>query len=195
MKNYKKLLINAEKKIEKIINNKEKLSQPLSIEEYVICSAKKSLRFCEAIIILCENKHSIESLPILRGLIENSINSRWIINKDTQNRLNNYLSDLSKNSFGEKWTQIDFFSRMRELNFPVWYYNFVVKYTYGHAHSNAKSVFSMIKSRPNFPINAIYAVSAQMLGHILKSFELIYPEFLKDNLSHNIWKKIDVAIT
>lgn len=138
---------------------------------------------------------SDETIPILRSLIENSINFRWIVNKDTRKRLSDYLDDLVKPGFGEKWACLDLYSRMKELGFQRSYYDFVVRYTYSHSHGNAKSIFSIhhIEQKP-FDEESICAVVAQMLGHILRGLEKIYKEYQINNFSHEIWSNIEVNL-
>ena len=193
VKNYKKLAQKAEKYIKMIIANK--MGSPDLLDQYIIAAANKSLVSFHAIVVLCKNKLNEESFPILRSMIENSINFRWILNKNTQARFSNYFDDLSKTGFGEKWTEIDFYSRMSELGFPRTYYDFVVKYTYSHSHANAKSVFRLQDvEREPFSEDAIYAVIAQMLGHILKGLEEIYKEYREKRYSHEIWSSVEVNI-
>ena len=59
----------------------------------------RAVRLSNAIIHLCKADFTDESLPILRSLIETAVNMRWIMNKDTEERLEQYYTNLRPN----KW--------------------------------------------------------------------------------------------
>ncbi|GAG80132.1 unnamed protein product [marine sediment metagenome] len=135
---YKLLIEKAKEYInEGFANMGGKIEGPTMLDRYVLASAIKTIRFSNAIIRLCEEDFSKESLPILRSLIEHSINMRWIMAKDTERRLKQYLHDLEEKSLGKSWTNVDLLTRMSNIGFKNRdYYDFVVKYTYSYAHVN-----------------------------------------------------------
>jgi len=174
-----------------------KIKNPSSLERYLIAATLKIIDLTNAIIFLCKNNFTNESLIILRSLIEHSINMRWITNKDTKQRLKGYLSDLGKMQFGTLWCQSDLYARMKEVGFKNKdYYDFVVKLTYAYAHVNASVLeWGMVIDDPKlkgatFSNNAIYSIVAQMLGHVLKSLDTNFQGFF--DYYNDIWKSIKV---
>lgn len=198
--NYEVLIKENKKKIENSFNEiGSEIKNPTMIDMYLKVATSKAMRFIDAIIFLCKKNFVNESLPILRSLIEHSINMRWIMEKDTNNRLKDYLSDFSKNKLGERWTNTDLLKRMEEIGFKKNrdYYDFVVRHTYSFAHVNASSldwheVISEL-SKDRMSPNAIYSIVAQMLGHIVKALSIHYGDSF--NFYNAIWDKIKVDRT
>lgn len=195
--NYKLLVEKAKKYIDKGFANmggKIENVNILDLDHYMLSSAFKAIRFTEAIVKLCEEDFTEECLPILRSLIEHTINMRWIMAKDTENRLQQYLRDLDKKSFGERWTNVNLSDRMSEIGFKNKdYYDFVVKYTYSYAHVNAISldwekVMNKKKHDKKRSPQYIYSIVAQMLGHVLFALNTKYKG--KFNYYREIWSHI-----
>jgi len=174
-----------------------KIQNPSFLERYLIAATLKAIDLTNVIIFLCKNNFTNDSLIILRSLIEHSINMRWITNKNTEQRLKEYLSDLDKMQFGTLWCQPNLYARMEDIGFKNRdYYDFVVKLTYAHAHVNASVLkWGMVinDSRlkgDTFSNNAIYSIVAQMLGHVLKSLDTHFPGAF--DYYNDIWKSIEV---
>jgi hypothetical protein len=193
------LIKEAKNNIERGFKEIGEIEKPSKLEIFLIGSTIKTIRLTDSIILLCNNHFNDEALIILRSLIELSINMRWITKEDTENRLEEYLSDLEKIEFGSKWSKIPLDQKMINVGYPNKdYYDFVVKLTYSHSHINA-SVLKLVEilnnnllkdSYSSFSNEAIYAVTAQMLGHVLKSLDT---NFKGTFSSHNdIWKKIKI---
>lgn len=171
-----------------------KIDHPSTLDYYLFAAAIKAIRFSDAILELCKKDFNNESLPILRSLIEHVINMQWIMKKDTEHRLKQYLSDWNKKSYGEKWTNVDLLARMCDIGFKNRdYYDFVVRYTYNFAHVNARTLdwdkaMNEPRLKGTMSSQAIYSVVAQMLGHVLFALDIRYKgkfEYYKD-----IWSNI-----
>ncbi len=196
--NYKVLIEENTKKNQDSFNQigfEIKNPTMIDINMYLRVSTSKAMRFIDTIIFLCKNNFVNESLPILRSLIEHSINMRWIMQKDTEDRLKQYLSDFKEDKFGEYWTNISLLNRMEEIGFMNRkYYDRVVKFTYSHAHVNAGSLdwYEVVKklSKNQMSPNAIYSIVAQMLGHIVKALSVYYGNNF--NFHNDIWSKIKI---
>ncbi len=171
-----------------------KIEGPTMVDWYMLASAIKSIRFSNAIIRLCEEDFTKESLPVLRSLIEHSINMRWIMAKDTERRLKQYLHDLEEKSLGKSWTNVDLLTRMSNIGFKNSdYYDFVVKYTYSYAHVNASTLDwgevmdeEILKSKMSS--QSIHSIIAQMLGHVLLALNTRYRG--KFDYYREIWRHI-----
>lgn len=195
---YEILIQEAKKKIDEGFDKMgRKIEKPSFLERYLIASTLKAIRLTDVIIFLCKNNFTNESLIILRSLIEHSVNMRWIMNKNTEQRLNEYLSDLGKMKFGDHWTQSKLDQRMKDVGFKNKdYYDFVVKITYAHSHVNASSLewHKVINDErlkgEGFSSNAIYSIVAQTLGHVLKSLDIHFNGFF--NYYDYVWGKIKV---
>lgn len=173
------------------------IKNPSILDKYMVAATYKVIRFCEAISVLCENGLTDESLPILRSLIEHTINMRWIINKDSNKRLKKYMNDLGEKGFGAQWTDVNLYDRMREIGFnDKEYFDYCVKVTYSYSHVNSSSliwgeVFTDPRlSNERWSPEAIYIVVAQMLGHVMKALDT---HFVGNFTGYNsIWNQIKV---
>ena len=197
-----------EKKVEKLVeemvqsieNDFDKMNRvvnnPTLVDRYLIASTLKAMRFTDAIKVLCSAGYTDESLPILRSLIEHSINMRWILNKNTSERLKKYMNDLGKKGFGAAWTEESLLSRMEEIGFNRDYYDFCVKPTYSYSHVNSSSLsWGEVFEHPQlkgerFKSEAIFQVVAQMIGHVMKSLNTRFDNYFKDY--DYFWKQIKV---
>lgn len=173
------------------------ITNPSLLDRYFLAATYKAVRFSDSIAVLCEQGMTDEALPILRSLIEHSINMRWIAHKDSKDRLKQYMNDLGEKGFGAPWTNVTLVDRMEEVGFRSRdYYDFCVKLTYSYAHVNASSlrwgeVFDHPQlSKEKWSPDALYIVVAQMLGHVLKALDTHFKGNFKG--SDNIWKQISV---
>jgi len=173
------------------------IKNPSLLDRYLLAATYKTIRFCEAITVLCENGLTDEALSVLRSFIENTINMRWIINKDSDKRLKQYLNDLGDKGFGAPWTDVNLHDRMYEIGFKdKTYFDFCVKLTYSHAHANASSlrwneVFDDPRlSKEKWTPGSLYVVVAQMLGHVLKALDSHFTGNFKGY--DDIWNQIKV---
>lgn len=173
------------------------INNPSILDRYLLAATYKAVRFCESISILCKNGMTDEALPILRSLIEHSMNMRWIANKDSKIRLKQYMNDLGKKGFGAPWTNKNLVERMEEVGFKSRdYFDFCVKLTYSYAHVNASSlkwdeVFDDPRlSKEKWSPDSLYVVVAQMLGHVLKALDTHFTG--KFSGYDDIWKQISV---
>ena len=143
------------------------------IDRFLITATQKAFQLTNAIVVLCENNYSDEAFPVLRSLMELSVNMRWIIQKDTPKRLSDYLADLLKPDFGSRWTTANMEMRMKEIGYNDDYYSFVTKYTYSFSHVNAKSLnWSIVEKEPvfkKFDPEAIFSIVVQMLIGVMKA--------------------------
>ena len=149
------------------------------IDKFLIAGTWKAVRLCDSIVLLCESGFSDESFPALRSMIEISVNMRWIMNRDTDTRLAQYLSDLDNTEFGSWWTNTNLQLRMKEIGFHDDYYKFVTRFAYSFSHVNAKTLnWSVIQknfSSITFSPEAIYAIIAQMLIGAMIALDVRYP--------------------
>lgn len=195
---YKKVF---EDSIEEIFKEFEKMGQQIKnsnvIDRYLIAAIYKVVRLSKSIILLCENGRSDEALIILRSLIEHTVNMRWVMTKDTKNRVKMYLSDLSKKEFGKEWTPLKLPDRMSQIGFlDRDYFDFCVKLTYSYAHVNASSLrWGEVYNDPRLNEDAwepegIYQVAIQMTGHIMCALNTRYINYFKNY--KELWEKIPV---
>lgn len=193
---YKNLLNSTIKKIRKDLETVNHEGEIPFLERYLITAADKSIKFSEAIICLCEHNYANESIPILRSLIEHSINMRWITTKEPEKRAKEYMNnDDIKKGFGRPWTNLKLDQRMIEVGFKDKdYFDFCVKYTYSHAHVNASSLDwgITIKEIKNdrWIGEPLFATAIQMLGHTMKALNSHYKDKFKDY--NKIWNQIKV---
>lgn len=189
-RNYRNLIIelirNSDATFDKIGRNLPNTPQNILIEQL----GYTSFHIAGAILLLTENKFNQEATILLRSLIENTINLKYILNKNTTERIRQFLRITSKISFGEKWTKTDLKNRMIEVGFKEEYYNKVIKITHSFSHTQAESLdWSNIKpDYPQFSEGAIHTVTYQMLGHIL---EVLYKHISKEfSLYKQVFKNI-----
>ncbi len=178
---YKVLIEKAIEYIGKGFNNAGgKIENPSNLDYYLVASTHKAINFSRAIIILCEKNFNNESMPILRSLIEHTVNMKWIMKEETEKRLKQYLTDWNKKNYGEPWTNRNLAGRMSDIGFKNRdYYDFVVKKTYNYAHVNATTldwgeVMNEERLKNKMTTQAIYSVIAQMLGYVLFVLNIKY---------------------
>lgn len=195
---YEKLINEVKEKIDQGFDKMERqIKNPSMIDRYSLAATYKAIKFSDAIITLCRSGLVDESMPILRSLIEHSINMRWIMIKNTKNKLKKYLNDLGEKGFGEEWTNGSLLKRMEDVGFKNRdYYDFCVKFTYSFSHVNASSLnWSEVINHPKLQKSrmspqATYAVVAQMLGHVMKALDDHFNGYFKDY--NSIWNQINV---
>lgn len=173
------------------------INSPSLLDRYFLAATYKAVRFCDSILILCKEGMTDEALPILRSLIEHSINMRWIAHKDSKERLKQYMNDLGEKGFGAPWTNTNLVDRMKEVGFKSRdYFDFCVKLTYSYAHVNASSLrWGEVINHPQlskekWSPDALYVAVAQMLGHVLKALDTHFTGNFKG--SDDIWNQISV---
>lgn len=191
LSHYKQLMLQAIEMINKDLKSIGKFDNPSLLERYLVTSAIKATNLSYAILILCK-KHLInESFPILRSLIEHSINMRWITHQDTENRFNQYADTMLNFNMGVTWSDKNMLNKMIDIGFPDDYYKLVVKNTYDYSHINARSLpWLIIDGEKNeFSPIMIYPVAAQMLGHVMVALNTHFPEYFTKHLE--IWEKIE----
>lgn len=162
----------------------------------VLCTLRAA-RLSDAIVHLCKAGFTDESLPILRSLIETAVNMRWIMNKNTEERLKQYYANLAENKwYGEPWTSVNLKDRMKEIGFKgklESYYNLVVKFCHDYTHDGARTLphrrlIPKVPKKTLMSAGAIYAITSQMLGHVLKALNDHWPG--KFDSYKVIWKGI-----
>ncbi|MBA7633665.1 hypothetical protein ES703_41236 [subsurface metagenome] len=161
----------------------------------VLCTFRAA-GLSDAIVHLCKAGFTDESLPILRSLIETAVNMRWIMNKNREERLKQYYANLAENKwYGEPWTSVNLRDRMKEIGFKgklELYYDLVVKFCHDYTHGGARTLPRrrlIPKARKTLmSAGAIYAVTSQMLGHVLKALNDHWPG--KFDSYKLIWKAI-----
>ncbi len=100
------------------------------------------------------------------------------MNKGTEERLKQYYANLDNGKwYGELWTNVDWRERMKEIGFKgnlESYYDLVVKFCHDYSHGGARTLPHrrlIAKSRETLmPASAVYAITSQMLGHVLKAY-------------------------
>lgn len=163
---------------------------------FLVLSTIRAARLSDAIIHLCKADFTNESLPILRSLIETAVNIRWIMNKDTEERLKQYYANLAEDKwYGKPWTSVNLKDRMKEIGFKdkfQLYYNLVVKFCHDYTHGGVGTLpyrrLVPKATRTSMSADAIYAVTSQMLGHVLKALNDYWSG--KFNSYKVIWKAI-----
>ena len=115
-----------------------------TIGVFLVLCTLRATRLSDAIIHLCKAGFTDESLPILRSLIETAVNMRWIMNKDTEQRLEQYYAKLAGDKwYGELWTSVNLRDRMKEIGFKgklEAYYDLVVKFCHDYTHGGARTL-------------------------------------------------------
>ncbi|PKN02689.1 hypothetical protein CVU76_01465 [Candidatus Dojkabacteria bacterium HGW-Dojkabacteria-1] len=172
MRQYRSVIVDTIKKTDSVFDeigrNYEKTPKNILIHSL----SYNSFHITGAILLLCEKNFTQEAAILLRSLIENTVNLKWILNKNFETRIKEYLVDISKDDFGfgKRWTKSNLGERMLEVGFSKEYYNKVVKITHSFSHVNAESLdwTNLKKDYPLLSEDAILSVNYQMLGHTLE---------------------------
>lgn len=174
-----------------------KIENASLLDRYLIAASTKAVRLADTILFLGDHGITDEAFPVLRSLVEHTINMRWITEEDTEQRLKMFMGDLGKAKFGAPWAGKSLDKRMEDVGFgDRSYYDFCVKLTYSYAHVNASSlrwgeVFDDNRlSKNRWTPDALYSIVAQMLGHVMKALESHYEGHFDEY--NNLWKQIKV---
>jgi hypothetical protein len=185
---YKNLILQTIKKSDNIFDEIGR-TFPKTQENIVIEGlGYTSFHIASAIILLTDNGFNQEATILLRSLIENTVNLKWIL-QDKENRIQLYFHDITGKGFGSSWANRNLKERLTEVGFPKEYYDKVVKVTYSFSHTNAESLdwSNIQKDYPLLSKDSILVVTYQMLGHIIQVLEKnISPkfDFAKEIFSH-----------
>jgi len=162
----------------------------LGIEAFLKLTADKSLRLVNAIELLCEKQMSSEAIPLVRTLIENAINMRWVMNKESGERAELYFRTMNgvvkQMRFPRSWTNVKLNERMNEVGLARGlFYDVIVKYTYEHAHAGSASLdWGVLRNQPAsehwMGTLEIYKCCATMLGHTLQALEARFTGYFAD---------------
>ncbi|MFH1777495.1 MAG: DUF5677 domain-containing protein [Candidatus Omnitrophota bacterium] len=176
-----KNLIKGEKIVRKNIKKESREKQLFWLCLRIFISHSK------AIILLCEKKHNLEALMVLRPLIELTVNTRWSLQKEEnlqkfmEHTEYEFKDDLPK--MGEPWT-INLWEKMKAIGFSKQYYDTVVKKLHEVLHCNPTLIArTHHKNMTAMDSEAIFSVAAQFSGHLLKVANTLYPNgpFIKHN--------------
>ena len=170
IKEARQFIFNGLNKTDSLRNNE--------IEIFLELSSIRALLLTDAIIELCKQGFSSESLAILRPMIETSVNMRWIMKQDTSNRISSYMAALD-DPYGSFWTVTSLKKRMIEIGFSKEYYNLIVKRCHDFIHGNASSLpFDFVDFKKYSPVhpNAVLIIVAQMLAHVLTALNSNWSE-------------------
>lgn len=153
----------------------------------------RSFQIASSIILLCDNHYESEASVLLRSLVENTIKLRWILNKETEERIGKYFQDPDAFEWGKENTGANLKDKMIELGFQDEYYKKVVKVCHSYSHANAESInwFPILKieGKSGITDGMIYSIVYQMLGHIVKTYhDHISIEF---NFYKNVFKTLE----
>ena len=119
------------------------------------------------------------------------------MNKDTEERLKQYYANLAEDKwYGQPWTSVNLRRRMKEIGFKgklELYYDLVVKFCHDYTHGGARTLphrrlIPKVPKKTLMSAGAIYAITSQMLGHVLKALNEHWPG--KFNSYKVIWKAI-----
>ena len=179
--NYEELLADTEKKLDDAFTEMGEIREPTLVDIYLLASAVKAIKFSESIMLLCSNRFVKQSLPLLRSFIEHAVNMRWIMHRDTEKRIREYLANLAKPTFGGFWTKISLENRMREIGFREQdYYDLLIKYISEYPHFETESIsWNTVKNDERFllskiPIEAVRRITVQMLSHVAAALSVWY---------------------
>lgn len=179
MKTYNNLITELIERSDTIFNKigRDFVKTPRNI--IIECLGYTSFHIAGAILLLCHNNFNQEATILLRSLIENTINLKWILNKNTNDRIKSYFRDISETGLGSEWTPVNLKDRMLEVGFHEKYYTMVVKITHAFSHTNAESL-DWTNIKPDYPLfseEGILSIAYQMLGHII---EVLHNEISKE---------------
>ncbi len=98
---------------------------------------------------------------------------------------------------GEEWTDTNLLDRMKDVGFKDRdYFDYCIKLTYAYSHINATSlIWGEVYDDPRlsnqkFTPEAIYGVTAQMLGHVIKALNCKFTDHFTEY--NDIWNQIKV---
>lgn len=156
--------------------------------QVVWLSLRRFLSQGEAIIILCNNGHELEAMMLLRPLLELAINTRWVEEDDTGERLKKFLAVTKYEDkdgipkMGGFWTDRHLDKRMEDIGFDEDYYRMVVKKLHEELHNHPARVARAYGDKLTaMRSDGIFSVAIQMCAHLLKSAHQMYPHIFNQS--------------
>ncbi len=145
-------------------------------------SLRRFLSNGEAIIILCNNGHELEALMLLRPLLELTVNTRWIVEDETEERLKEFIAAAEYKDeddipvMGNYWTGKNLRRRMGDIGLDEDYYRMVVKKLHEELHNHPARVARAYGDKLTSMSSAsIYSIAIQMALHMVKAACQMYP--------------------
>ena len=183
-------IVKNEKKIKKSIENQDVKKQLFWLH------MRRFISNAKAILLLCEKKHNLEAVMLLRPMIELVVNLRWMVEDKTNQNIKKFFEDIDYEfddyipKMGDYWADADLLKRMKAIGFDEYYYKMVVKKLHEELHCNP-GVIARSHHRNLTALNseAIFATASQFVGHLLKVGNDLYPH--ENFINHtDIWSKI-----
>lgn len=196
MKKYTDLLGFAKAKIDHGFSQAGKrLSPEDKAQRALMLLASRSVAVSNALMLLCLNNHANEALPLLRSLLQLSVEARWIAAEDTAARALDFYDRHGDLEWEELWGEARLRERMAQLGFqksvaegqaldcrPHLYAN-AQGLPWGHVfHENAgKGVTG----------EQVLCAAAAIMGHVIKALETHWPGSFEG--AEHLWEQTETS--
>lgn len=142
--------------------------------------ASRAVAVSNALMLLSMNNHANEGLPLLRSLLQLAVEARWISEKDSRARAEDFFARHKDAEWDRIWSGADLRRRMRELGFQRDLEERALMSCYDHVHANAQGlpwghVFQENAGKGVSGEEALRAAGA-IMGHVVKALDLHWPE-------------------
>ncbi len=146
------------------------------VDSVLVVFASRAVASSNAIALLISHGHEIEALPILRSLGILSVWSRWIMEKDSEKRATEALSQISKPDWETYWQGDLLVERAAQLNFESSLREIMIELRYLKFYSKTGSVPWDHLSEKYFFAPSSASVAAEVAGlfmtHIVEALEV-----------------------
>lgn len=175
------IIFRGYKKAEKTVKHDNRQQQ------IVWLSIWRFLSHGRAILLLCNNKHELEAMMMLRPLLELTVNTRWVIEDETGEKLKAFLAATKYEDkdgipeMGGFWSNKDLKGRMKDIGLDEDYYRMVVKKLHEELHNHPARIARAYGDKlTKIDAESIYAIAAQMASHMLKAANQVYPDIFSE---------------
>lgn len=159
--------------------------------------ASRAVAISNALMLLAMNNHANEGLPLLRSMLQISVEMRWIAAQDSAERSRLFFEEHRDAEWERLWGSAKLRERMLELGFQKSLQERAMLTCYDHLHANAQGlpwghVFSENAQRGISGEEALRA-AATVMGHVIKALDLGWPG--KFEGAEQLWKETENPVS
>ena len=149
------------------------------VSRVLMLLASRTVAVANAIMLLGLNNHPNEGLPLLRSLFELAAHMRWVCEKDSLRRAEDFLEEHKNPDWQDLWPSRRLRDRMKALGFGRALEEKALLSCYDHIHANALGlpwghVFEEHR-HAGATAEDLLSTTALLMGHVLKSLESRWP--------------------
>lgn len=141
--------------------------------------ASRSIALANAVVVLAQNGHPNEALPLLRSLYELSCAMLWVSDDEPEKRAQAFLDEYKDPNWERLWPDARLKTRMESFSFPRELQERALMSAYDHLYANAHGlpwghVFEQ-NGHKGVAAEELLAAASFLMGNVVKSLDMRWP--------------------